>query len=262
MSSFTPSAALLRTRIVGRSDQADDGFYGSGAGTKPASKSYEKQSLAGAAQKVARRIRRPLPAPEREKEIKRRREWSGGGNMPPELRSHYSESERAVMCVIAQRCKEKGFCDLCIDEIARIAGVGRTSAQNAIRKARSNERRDISVRERPQRAGKNLTNIIRIVSETWRSWIKRAIGFKNLSTSVTQVYKTSVEKAERVLSAFERECKADRRAPSEAQGSSAGDSKGKEKGYGKGTGKATEPRWWQKAKAKSHEPGLGGEGAP
>ncbi|MCJ9752074.1 hypothetical protein MOV61_15250 [Neorhizobium sp. BETTINA12A] len=119
--------------------------------------------------------------------------------MPPQIRAGYSEAERAALSVIADRCRSKGFCDLCLDEIARLAGVGRTSVQNAVRKASGRKRTDekqppiISVRERPQEHGKHLTHIIRIVSTSWLGWIKRTIGFKRLSTSETESRISSVE---------------------------------------------------------------------
>ncbi|NTG25731.1 hypothetical protein G6L33_00995 [Agrobacterium rhizogenes] len=215
MTQYQASAALLRTRVLSRPYDDRDRHFETGHGTKPASKAYEKQSSARAAERVmAKARRRPLTSEQRSKEIQRRRKWSSAGNMPPEIRGCYSEAERAALGVIADRCRKKGFCDLCLDEIARVAGVGRTSVQNAIRKARSKGVEHISVRERPQRFGKNLTNIIKIVSLSWRGWIVRAIGFKGLSTSVTQIKTSPSEKAETEKSAFEREYAASVRDPS------------------------------------------------
>jgi hypothetical protein len=214
MTQYQASAALLRTRVLSRPYDDRDRHFETGQGTKPASKAYEKQSSARAAERVvARARRRPVTSEQRSKEIQRRRTWSSAGNMPPEIRSCYSEAERAALCVIAKRCSEKGFCDLCIDEIARLAGVGRTSVQNALRKARSKGVEHISVRERPQRSGKSLTNIIKIVSLSWRGWIERVTGFKRLSTSVTQVKTSPSECVETEKSAFEREHAASVRGP-------------------------------------------------
>ncbi|NTI85642.1 hypothetical protein G6L87_01035 [Agrobacterium rhizogenes] len=216
MTQYQASAALLRTRLLSRPYDDRDRHFETGQGTKPASKAYEKQSSARAAERVlARARRRPLTSEQRSKEIQRRRKWASAGNMPPEIRACYSEAERAALCVIAQRCREKGFCDLCLDEVARLAGVGRTSVQNAIRKARSKAFEHISVRERPQRSGKSLTNIIKIVSSSWRGWIEQVIGFKRLSTSVTQIKTSPSECVETEKSAFERECEASVRDPSD-----------------------------------------------
>ncbi len=190
MSEFKVSAALLRTlpRLMSRADPVRDQRFESGAGTKAATEAYQRQSASIAAGRVVKQSARRKPLPEqREKAIGRRRTWAGGGNMPPGIRAGYSEAERAALSVIAEQCKHRGYCDLCLDEIARLAGVSRTSVQNAMRKARSKERGHISVRERPQEGRKSLTNIIRIVCSSWLNWIERAIGFKRLNTSKTGV---------------------------------------------------------------------------
>lgn len=205
MSEFQPSAALLRTRLMSRPYDDRDQYYANGHGTKAVSKPHERQASARAAERVVQQARRQrVTSEERSKEIQRRRKWASGGSMPPEIRACYSEAERAALSVIADRCRKKGFCDMCLDEIARIAGVGRTSVQNAIRKARSKGLAHISVRERPQTIGKHLTNIIKIVSQSWRGWIMRAIGFKTLNTSVTTVKTTLFESAETEKTAFEK----------------------------------------------------------
>ncbi len=200
MSGYQASAALLRTRLVSRSDREQDQFFASGRGTKPATQAHLRQAAMSAVDRVVKQAARRRPTTEeRLNEIGRRRRWAGGGNMPPQIRAGYSEAERAALSVIADRCRRKGFCDLCLDEIARLAGVGRTSVQNAVRKASGRNRSDekqipiISVRERPQERGKHLTHIIRIVSASWLGWIKRAIGFKRLNASETESRISSVE---------------------------------------------------------------------
>jgi biotin operon repressor len=123
--------------------------------------------------------------------------------MPPAVRARYTEAERAALSVIADQCKRKGFCGLCLDEIGRLAGVSRTSVQNAIRKARSKGLEHISVRERPQERGKSLTNIIKIVCASWLGWIARAIGFKRLHPSETTAKISLSKPEESVKWAFE-----------------------------------------------------------
>ncbi len=49
------------------------------------------------------------------------------------------DQEDAVLTVIAQECRRHGRCELCLDELAALAGVGRTAAQNALRRARELE---------------------------------------------------------------------------------------------------------------------------
>ena len=210
MSEYQVSAALLRTlpRLMARVGAGNsEALHAS----RPATQTHLKQAAHRSTDRVvADAIKRRPTAEEREKEIRRRRTWAGGGAMPPDVRSGYSEAERAALAVIAEQCKRRGFCDLSLDEIARLAGVGRTSIQNAIRKARSKERSHISVRERPQQGGKSLTNIIKIICKSWLGWIARAIGFKRLSTSETAVKNPVLETVETAKRASEREI-ADRR---------------------------------------------------
>ncbi|MGO4353895.1 hypothetical protein AB4Z25_18465 [Rhizobium sp. RAF36] len=186
MSEYQASAALLRSLGRFGADPRRDRYFESGQGTRAATQSHLKQAASNSIDRVVTTARRQRPTTEeRQKEVERRRVWGSGGNMPDKVRARYTEAERAALSVIGEQCKRRGYCDLCIDEIARLAGVSRTSVQNAIRKARSKELSHISVRERPQEHGKSLTNIIKITCDLWLGWIARAIGFKRLSTSET-----------------------------------------------------------------------------
>lgn len=101
----------------------------------------------------------------------RRRMLGGSAVMPPQLRHFYTEGQRAVMCVIAGEVKVTGNCDLPVDKIAALAGVCRTTVQTTLHEAR--RLGHIKVTERPQPGRKNLTNIVRICSAEWLTWIKR-----------------------------------------------------------------------------------------
>ena len=104
--------------------------------------------------------------------------------MPPGMRTHYTEGERAVLRIIAGEYRRHGYCDLHIDEIARRAGVSRTTVQNALREAK--RLRHISKDERRIRGRKSYTNIIRVISREWLDWLKKspgiAVGHKTFST--------------------------------------------------------------------------------
>lgn len=216
MTSIPVSDALLRTRLVSRGPQPSDERYQNGEATVAARQPHKNHATKSALRRLVKRVR-PRPTPEkRAMEVARRRKWGGSGSIPADIRGLYTEAERAALSVIAERCKERGFCDLCLDEIAAIAGIGRTSVQNAIRKARSLAH--LWVRERPQASGKNLTNILKILCKTWKAWILRAIGFKRAGASGTS-FKTSLfENADTEKSAFERECAAGGRAQSRGAG--------------------------------------------
>lgn len=108
---------------------------------------------------------------DRQASRERRRTLGGSAVMPPNLRCHYTEGQRAVLCIIAGEIKHSGNCDLPIDKIAALAGVSRTTVQTTLHEAR--RLGHIKVTERPQPGRKNLTNVVHIVSAEWLTWIKR-----------------------------------------------------------------------------------------
>lgn len=99
--------------------------------------------------------------------------------MPLGVRAHYTEGEAAALTIIAREHKCQGFCDLCIDRIAAEAGISRTTVQNAVRKA--GQLGHVSKEERPMKGRKSLTNVIRIISREWLTWLENGprIGFKS-----------------------------------------------------------------------------------
>lgn len=118
-----------------------------------------------------RPARRRLTDEERTKRRHRKRMLGGSSALPDTIRHHYTEGERAVLCVVAGEVKRHGICDLSIDEIGDRAGVGRTTVQNAMHEAR--RLGHVEITERPQRGAKNLPNVIKITSAEWFAWIKR-----------------------------------------------------------------------------------------
>jgi hypothetical protein len=202
MTEYQATPALLRSLGRFSADPRRDGFFESGKGTRAATQAHLKQAASSSAVRVvdAARKRRPMTE-ERRKDISRRRTWAGS-NMPDKVRASYTEAERAALAVIGNECKRRGFCDLCLNEIARLAGVGRTSVQNALRKARSKDLAHLSVRERPQEHGQSLTHIIKIICGSWLRWLKPP-GFKRLNTSETEDKNSLSERGDRSEMAFE-----------------------------------------------------------
>lgn len=109
--------------------------------------------------------------PDRKASRDRRRMLGGSSALPDNLRHHYTEGQRAVLCVVAGEVKRHGRCDLPIDQIAALAGVGRTTAQTAMHEARLLGH--VTILERPRHGQKSLTNIVRICSPEWLAWLKR-----------------------------------------------------------------------------------------
>lgn len=111
-------------------------------------------------------------SPDRESSRNRRRMLGGSSALPDNLRHHYTEGQRSVLCVVAGEIKRHGICDFPIDKIAALAGVCRTTVQTAMHEAR--RRSHITITERPQRGRKSLPNLVAIISPEWRAWIRRA----------------------------------------------------------------------------------------
>jgi hypothetical protein len=123
--------------------------------------------------------RRYQRSPDREASRRRRRMLGSDGRMPQGVRAHYTEGQRAALTIIANEIKRHGRCDFPIDKIAALAGVSRTTAQNAIREAI--RLGHLSKEERPVQGRKNLTNVLRITSREWLTWLEKGprIGFKS-----------------------------------------------------------------------------------
>jgi hypothetical protein len=138
--------------------------------------------VVGAAYSRARTRQRPR-SPDRQASRERRRKWARSGHMPSQLRVSYTEGQAAALEVVANEVKQRGDCKLPIDKIAALAGVCRTTVQNALHEAR--RLGHVLVTERPQRGRKSLTNVVEIVSVLWRAWARlplRGIGSKTMKT--------------------------------------------------------------------------------
>ena len=129
--------------------------------------------------------RRPAPrSPDRQASLERRRRQAMSGAVPAKIATGFTTAENAVLSVIARQVQRSGTCSLPIDAIAALAGVSRTTAQNALRQARCFGL--IEVRERRRRGLPSLTNVVKVISKEWSAWLKlsgQGIGFKNLNAT-------------------------------------------------------------------------------
>jgi hypothetical protein len=115
------------------------------------------------------------------------------GTVPPSLAAKFTWGEQAALRVVGNEVRKHGVCRLPILAIAALAGVHRTTVQNALRQAR---RLNLAtVQERRRRGQASLTNIVRVVSQEWLTWIRKGprasvmLGEgsnKKLSTTDTQ----------------------------------------------------------------------------
>jgi hypothetical protein len=116
-------------------------------------------------------LRKPeSKSPDRRRSIERRRRLAASGPMPPDLACQYTVGELAVLRIVGDEFHSKGTCDRSLAEIAARAGVCRKLAQRAMRMAA----RDglITVERRPRPGRKNLTNVVRIISQAWLTWLR------------------------------------------------------------------------------------------
>lgn len=109
-------------------------------------------------------------SPDRRRSIERRRRLAASGPMPPALACQYTVGELAVLRIVGDEFHAKGTCDRSLNEIAARAGVCRKLAQLTLRMAA----RDglVTIERRPRPGRKNLSNIVRIVSQAWLTWLR------------------------------------------------------------------------------------------
>lgn len=115
------------------------------------------------------RRRKRTVSPDRQASIHRRRSLASSGMIPARIAASFTTGELAVLTVIAVEVMRRGRCELTIDHLAALAGVGRTSAQNALRLAQRQGLITVSERRRPGRP--SLPNVVTVISQEWKSWI-------------------------------------------------------------------------------------------
>ncbi|SNB82294.1 hypothetical protein SAMN06265338_11924 [Rhodoblastus acidophilus] len=103
--------------------------------------------------------------------IERRRRLACSGPMPPALACLFTTGELAVLRIVADEVRDRKQCRLTLGEISARAGVGITTARNALRYAAREGLVTIEERRRDKRP--NLSNVVRIVSREWMVWIAR-----------------------------------------------------------------------------------------
>lgn len=136
--------------------------------------------------------RRPCRSPDRSRSIARRRQLAASGGVPGSIAVNFTQGELAVLTVIAREIRRStpsvrerssaGFA-WCMDRIAAVAGVSRTTTRNAIRQAQALGL--IVVEERRRNRWRSDTNVITIISREWTSWLRLGGGRKKPTTTST-----------------------------------------------------------------------------
>jgi hypothetical protein len=114
------------------------------------------------------RVQRP---PDRAASLARRRHLAASGTYAAGIAARFTTGELAVLTIVADEVRDKGRCDRTYAEIAARAGVGRTTARNAVRTA--GRIGLLHIEERPRPGRKHLANVVQITSREWRAWIDR-----------------------------------------------------------------------------------------
>ena len=128
---------------------------------------------------AARKIVPPKPAEPRRRvgsrprspaEMERRRRWTSSGWLPPQLAARFTMAEAAVLSTIAAEVARRGLCRLTVGHIASLAGVSRTTVQNAVRQAVALG--ILTSEEWRLTAWRSAPNTVRIVSPEWSAWLR------------------------------------------------------------------------------------------
>ena len=147
----------------------------------------EARKMVPATPQVARK---PVGSrPRTDASMERRRRWAASGRLPPAIAARFTLAEAAVLAVVSSEVVRRGDCRLCLDHIAAIAGVARSTVKNALRQARTLGL--VTAEERKETAWRHLPNVVRIVSKEWQAWMRLARqpfaqGVKSVTTTNTQ----------------------------------------------------------------------------
>jgi hypothetical protein len=140
--------------------------------------------------------RAALPAPEKPTQrrvgsrprssasMERRRSWAASGRLPARLAARFTLAEAAVLTVVAVEVAKRGACALTVGHLAAIAGVSESTVRNALREAEALKL--ISVDRRRRTAWMNYPNVIQIVSNEWRTWLRLSTGANSYSPRQTE----------------------------------------------------------------------------
>ena len=140
---------------------------------------------------LGKRRRRPSQPRRSEASIQRRRRWSSSGAVPSSIAMNFTTGEAAVLSVVARQVQRCGHCVMFMDQIAAIAGVGRTTVRNAFRQAQTLGL--LTVEERRISGNRNLSNRVKIISKEWLLWLgfSRRGGCKKSETTSYRYYEST-----------------------------------------------------------------------
>jgi len=170
----TVAAALWRAFGEGRVSEAEaEALSALIQARQPKSATVAGLPARDAAQQLAGAARRAVGSrPRTDASMERRRRWAASGRLPPALAARFTLAEAAVLALVAAETGRRGDCRLAVGHLAAIVGVAETTVRNAIRQAQKLGL--LTVEERRVTGFRNDTNVVRIVSPEWTSWLRLA----------------------------------------------------------------------------------------
>jgi hypothetical protein len=115
-------------------------------------------------------VRARQVSPDLVESLKRRRRMAHATRLPKALCEPFTQGEIAVLHVIGYEVQKRGRCTASVIELAARAGVGRTTAQKAVRTAATHGL--LWKQERRRNAYRNDTNVLTILSPEWLSCLR------------------------------------------------------------------------------------------
>ena len=122
--------------------------------------------------------------------LARRRSWGTASWMPPNMAAAFTQAEAAALAVIIREIATTGRCGLPMGAVAVRAGVGITSARNAVREAR--RLGILHVEERRVARDRNLPNILTISSRELALWVRTRARIERQGGGVKTVAPTTI----------------------------------------------------------------------
>jgi hypothetical protein len=133
--------------------------------------------------------------------------------MPPHLGAPLTPCQLAYAAFLVEETLRSGDCRLCLDEIAARIGTSSKTIQRA--QYRLQDLKLVEVELRPNEGEKHDTNVVRIVSTEWLTWIamgkipKRIGGQRCLATANNLFLKNLIAQLERRRNAVDKPVEVD-----------------------------------------------------
>lgn len=167
------TAALWRAFSEGKVTEAEaEALSGLIEGRQTKSDTVSYSPTTGMAQDRQSSPRRPGVGsrPRTDASMERRRRWAASGRMPLAIVARFTLAEQAVLSLVAAEVARRKDCRLSIENMAAVTGVCRSTVKNAIREAARLGL--LTVEERQITGFRNDTNVLRIVSPEWLTWLR------------------------------------------------------------------------------------------